>query len=242
MTKYVLKAWMIAWLVLGTGCTGNSNDVNSDVSAAEDGGLAEENGEERDDSDSRSDEDEDADRDTRERDSNSSEDSDAREDEDEDDNNDDDEPEAEDEEASTGAMAPAGLECDDCDGLCLFGFCFGGGGNGPSDGGLPDFFGGGPRDNGCQTDDDCESGVCTFFSCRDPSCGDDVCNGDETAASCSEDCPSGCGDGVVTDDEECDDGNTETEACDYGQESCLVCDEGCKEIAGAAHYCGDGVI
>ena len=51
-----------------------------------------------------------------------------------------------------------------------------------------------------------------------------------------------CGNGVVEQGEECDDGNSTTEACDYGQRGCQVCDRNCSEISGQVSYCGDGVI
>lgn len=53
---------------------------------------------------------------------------------------------------------------------------------------------------------------------------------------------SGCGDGVTSGSEACDDGNDATEACDYGAMSCVVCGAGCTQQSGAPNYCGDGDI
>ena len=52
----------------------------------------------------------------------------------------------------------------------------------------------------------------------------------------------GCGDGIINEDESCDDGNTVTEACDYGDTSCEVCNDACDLVAGATAYCGDSTL
>lgn len=55
-------------------------------------------------------------------------------------------------------------------------------------------------------------GDCTDFACGEvpppPECGDNVCNGTETNATCPADCPSICGNSTVEGGEQCDDGNT----------------------------------
>ena len=148
-----------------------------------------------------------------------------------------DDPRAERDAGSDANDAPMDPECEACDGLCFLGLCLGGAPAGPTD---PQ--GDGGIGAGCQSGDDCASGVCAFFACLEPSCGDGVCNGNETAESCDRDCPTRCGDGLTTGEERCDDGNTVTEDCDYGQESCTVCDETCHEMSGLTRYCGDGAL
>ena len=54
--------------------------------------------------------------------------------------------------------------------------------------------------------------------------------------------PPVCGNGVVEQGEQCDDGNTFTETCTYGLASCMVCDGSCQSIAGATSSCGDGKV
>jgi hypothetical protein len=54
--------------------------------------------------------------------------------------------------------------------------------------------------------------------------------------------PAGCGDGVTTSPEECDDHNTITEECVYGQRACTVCDASCHSVPGVTHHCDDGTI
>ena len=52
-----------------------------------------------------------------------------------------------------------------------------------------------------------------------------------------------CGDGVIQDNEICDDGNNFTETCAYGESECIICNQRCKEDFGALMgYCGDGII
>ena len=59
---------------------------------------------------------------------------------------------------------------------------------------------------------------------------------------CSADCVSDtCGDEVVDEGEDCDDGNTTTETCVYGESSCVVCASNCTEQSGDTLLCGDGV-
>ena len=57
----------------------------------------------------------------------------------------------------------------------------------------------------------------------------------------SDDLPQ-CGNGVVEDDETCDDGNTITEACEYGEVERMVCNDQCQSSQQIVSYCGDGVI
>ncbi len=54
--------------------------------------------------------------------------------------------------------------------------------------------------------------------------------------------PAICGNGVVEAGEACDDGNAATEACAYGLRACTVCDAGCRSVAGATSFCGNGVV
>ena len=164
--------------------------------------------------------------------------------------------------APAGAMGVAGAGAQDpfgglgdptcggtCNGVCLFGVCLGGGA--PTMPTMPttpppsvDAGSAAPGTPGatCSAGDDCDSNVCFFGSCRAPRCGDRVCNGDEDAKSCTMDCPTHCGDGVVSGSEECNDGNTMTERCAYGMTKCTVCDESCHNVDGATSYCGDAVI
>ena len=51
-----------------------------------------------------------------------------------------------------------------------------------------------------------------------------------------------CGDGEITGDEECDDGNVETEQCAYGEGACEVCDESCAIVPGQLQFCGDNEL
>ncbi|MBM4290482.1 MAG: hypothetical protein FJ138_02785 [Deltaproteobacteria bacterium] len=51
-----------------------------------------------------------------------------------------------------------------------------------------------------------------------------------------------CGDGVLSGEEECDDGNWTLETCPYGEEACQVCNERCELVAGAPGRCGDGFV
>jgi hypothetical protein len=54
--------------------------------------------------------------------------------------------------------------------------------------------------------------------------------------------PSTCGDGAITRDEECDDGNAIAENCSYGERSCTVCGSGCTNVSGITSFCGDGRV
>lgn len=52
-----------------------------------------------------------------------------------------------------------------------------------------------------------------------------------------------CGNGIVEEGEECDDGADNGRFfCDYGEESCELCSLSCKLDAGITSYCGDGSI
>ncbi len=51
-----------------------------------------------------------------------------------------------------------------------------------------------------------------------------------------------CGDDILEEGEQCDDGNNLTESCMYGQTSCTVCNSTCNAINGQASYCGDGIV
>lgn len=78
-------------------------------------------------------------------------------------------------------------------------------------------------DGCCATDADCTTGTCDTLMTW-------TCVG----------APSGCGDGMVTGTEQCDDHNTVTESCTYGLRMCTVCDLQCNTVAGVTHFCGDG--
>ncbi len=79
-------------------------------------------------------------------------------------------------------------------------------------------------DGCCATSADCAGGTC-----------------DPMRWTCMSMVP-GCGDGVQSPTEECDDHNTITESCTYGLMSCTVCDASCHRVAGATHFCGDFVV
>ena len=52
-----------------------------------------------------------------------------------------------------------------------------------------------------------------------------------------------CGNGIVDEGEECDNGaDNGTMFCDYGEESCELCSLSCESIQGNTSYCGDGLI
>ena len=52
-----------------------------------------------------------------------------------------------------------------------------------------------------------------------------------------------CGNGVLDDGEECDNGKDNgIKECAYGEESCTVCTTECKRTAGVSSLCGDGKI
>ena len=53
--------------------------------------------------------------------------------------------------------------------------------------------------------------------------------------------PPVCGDGILSGDEECDDGNTEREGCDEYGMVCRVCDEACTLVDARGPFCGDGI-
>ena len=56
------------------------------------------------------------------------------------------------------------------------------------------------------------------------------------------DLASTCGNGLVEQDEECDDGNAVSESCEYGLLECIVCQSDCTQGSGETSYCGDGII
>lgn len=51
-----------------------------------------------------------------------------------------------------------------------------------------------------------------------------------------------CGNNIVEQNEQCDDGNTVTEVCAYGLASCTVCNSSCQSVPGAPATCGDGKL
>ena len=86
---------------------------------------------------------------------------------------------------------------------------------------------------GCASGDDCSSGVCTNQECQPAACGDGVvqegeeCDEGEPSASCSDQCVvPACGNGVIDDDEQCDDAGESAS-----------CNADCSPAS-----CGDGVV
>jgi hypothetical protein len=78
----------------------------------------------------------------------------------------------------------------------------------------------------CDSDDDCESGVCDedLGVCVPPACDDQTQNGDETDVDCGGTCPDDCDDGEGCQmDDDCISG-----ACDEGKNTCSsrACDDG----------------
>jgi hypothetical protein len=75
--------------------------------------------------------------------------------------------------------------------------------------------------------------------CTDASdCGGDVCDATYTCVP-----GPGCGDGMITGMETCDDGTQDFDPeCAYGPMSCLVCTDTCTEQPGTPRYCGDETI
>ncbi len=66
---------------------------------------------------------------------------------------------------------------------------------------------------------------------------------------CSDDCAvpdfsacegSVCGNGILDDEEACDDGAENTLDCPYSEIECDVCTPGCERAAGSTAFCGDG--
>ena len=51
-----------------------------------------------------------------------------------------------------------------------------------------------------------------------------------------------CGDGVLSETEECDDGNILVENCPYGEGACEVCGENCTMVTGLIQFCGDNQL
>lgn len=87
----------------------------------------------------------------------------------------------------------------------------------------------------------CGDGV--IDSSDDEECDNATFNSDTAPDACRNTCRlAGCGDSVVDNGENCDDGNTVTEACAYGAQSCTVCGSSCIHVLGATSYCGDGVL
>ena len=68
----------------------------------------------------------------------------------------------------------------------------------------------------------------------------DTNDGDEDVSPDEDNAPE-CGNGVVEEGEECDNGsdNGKTD-CAYGEKSCELCTKECKKQAGSVAYCGDG--
>ncbi|MEE2756240.1 MAG: hypothetical protein VYA30_06250 [Myxococcota bacterium] len=82
----------------------------------------------------------------------------------------------------------------------------------------------------CNQNDDCQSNRCG------PPCGD--------IRQCPTVCLPApvCGNGIIEDGEDCDDGNAFTEDCAYGDQNCQVCDARCQTVDGRTSYCGDGRV
>ena len=86
---------------------------------------------------------------------------------------------------------------------------------------------------------------CTLDTVVGPYCGDGACNTGETLSSCPADC-SGCGNGVLDSDEQCDDGagNTNTPcttpAYHNPPSTCSTCTKSCTIDTVVGPYCGDG--
>lgn len=69
-------------------------------------------------------------------------------------------------------------------------------------------------------------------------CDDDpACGPDETVDNCPEQC-SVCGDGVVSGDEDCDNGTNESATHYYYKPSSAACAPGCRHV----DWCGDGIV
>ena len=67
------------------------------------------------------------------------------------------------------------------------------------------------------------------------SCGDNVCNNNETCSTCETDCgvcptESVCGNDIIETGEECDDGDDNGEKCDNSDDDCEYCSNNCKII------------
>ena len=76
-----------------------------------------------------------------------------------------------------------------------------------------------------------------------PRCPDYATCGD--AYFCNENghCVPKCGNGVIEDGEECDNGTENGRTnCAYGETGCELCTTQCQKVAGATSYCGDGYI
>jgi hypothetical protein len=100
-------------------------------------------------------------------------------------------------------------------------------------------------DECCALDSDCIGMLGDFVITADGCCGNatdcasgELCDSEFTCAP-----GPGCGDGVTTAPETCDDGNQITEElCAYGPMSCVVCTSSCVEQPGVARFCGDGNV
>src|SRR3989338_3960478 len=103
-------------------------------------------------------------------------------------------------------------------------------------------------DDGNQNDNDACTNICRTAFCGDGvvRAGTEQCDDSNPANydDCTNECRIAvCGDGITrAGTEQCDDRNTITEICAYGQRSCTVCNNQCQSVAGAATYCGDGII
>lgn len=87
----------------------------------------------------------------------------------------------------------------------------------------------------CGKDSDCESGVCEAQECVEPSCDDEVQNGDESDLDCGGDCL-GC-----DDDDDCNSGaDCESGVCESGACQAPNCSDGIKNAAETASDCGGG--
>jgi len=109
----------------------------------------------------------------------------------------------------------------------------------------------GDEGQACYPNDTCNVGLaCVSGRCEGPGvdCGNTICDANETALSCPQDCGAGtCGDGVVDSDinEACD-------GTDFAGQTCLslghlggtlACDADCADFdEGGCHSCGDSII
>ena len=82
----------------------------------------------------------------------------------------------------------------------------------------------------CNKNEDCQSNRCG------PPCGD--------IRQCPTVCLPApvCGNNIIEDGEDCDDGNAITEDCPYGEQSCRVCGARCQTVDGRTSFCGDGRV
>ena len=109
--------------------------------------------------------------------------------------------------------------------------------------------GNGVAEPGEACDDGEVTANCTA-ACTIPECGDTECNGlaGEDAASCSDDCPDSCGDGLVTGLEQCDGAELGGQSCidfGYATAGALSCDDTTCEfdaVTGCSAVCGNAAL